>query len=185
MTEAFPPPIDAPQRRPWRPLRYLLLGVVGIFAIIGVLFVALVVWGIRGAMLMDEAGAAGRKFGSGSSDVECFHAAVERHSGGYSDYFNLGEIEFLRECLTIALPTVSFCEGIPALSDAEGFKAWYEARCSEIDIPIETCFNLFEEQQYHCLERHTEPSQRRAPGKNGPEDLDVDAILKQWRSQEG
>lgn len=164
MTETLPPTIEGPAQRPRRPLRYLLLAGVGVLALIGVLFVVLLLWAMRGVRLADEAGAAGRDFGAGSTDVACLAAAVGRHSGGYSGHFSLDEAEFLRECLKVASPTEDFCENIPVPSDEDASRAWYEARCAEVGIPVETCANIFSTQQYHCLERNSQSGRSKAPG---------------------
>ena len=164
MTEALPPTIEGPAQRPRRPLRYLLFAGVAVLAIIGVLFLALLLWAMRGVTLAEEAGVAGRDFGTASTDVGCLAAAVERHTGGYSGHFSLDEAEFLRECLKVASPTEAFCENIPLPSDEDDSKEWYEARCAEAGIAVESCANLFSAQQYHCLERNSQSGRSEASG---------------------
>ena len=154
MVESLPPPIEQRPKKQGRPGRHALLLLLGVLAVVGVVFVALLVFAFRAMEISEEAGVRGREFGVTGSDASCLQTAAQDLDVGWGGYFDQDEAAFLRECLKTASRTPLFCEGVPLPSDAEASQDWYATRGAEIGCPPDLpCNQLFGALQYHCLER--------------------------------
>lgn len=142
--------------------KWIVAGVGGLFAVIGVVtaaFVALVLWVAREspgiATALEQARQEGATLGAADDPTRCLvdiseHVSICREEFGPLDCrFIVGE--YLGACLTRAGIDEDFCRGVPFEKDEQGTLAWAQSICRlESGFDVEACRRALYSAQYPC-----------------------------------
>ena len=150
-----PPPIDHPRPRPRkrRFLRLTLVSVLGVLALVGVVFIALISWAWLATRDSDQAQEEGRVAGTGATDQSCLAQAISRIEDRQPSLAAFYEATFLSECLSVSRATDEFCVGVPDISDQEARAVFSESRCLPVSAGRMACYSLFFQVNAHCARR--------------------------------
>jgi hypothetical protein len=132
----------------------LLVGVLGIVALVGVLYYAGKKYG-PGIMANVEKGEKdGRGFGEQTDNQGCVDEGVKRYRDavGFSELMR--DSLFVRSCLEASRETPNFCDGVPSAFEFTKTIQWRKAQCEKYDSPGGAqCGNLFQQVQEYCQHR--------------------------------
>ena len=151
----LPPPIDArPQRKRVAAVRIAALVLLCLLSLVGIAFIALLVWAWRGVEKQDEAELQGAAFGASATDEACLGETVRRVRAS-DTWIRLAEGEFLRSCLQVATPSPQFCADAPMPFDRDRGHEWRLERCKSAGLELDdaNCSAIFWRVQNYCVDQ--------------------------------
>jgi hypothetical protein len=133
-------------------LRFAGIGALGLLALVGVGFIAMLVWAWQLVEKSEIAQTEGEDFGRITNDQACLAKVVDLMETRQPWIVNL-EVEFLRACLKSASPMPGFCDGVPPPSNEEEGQSWRAEHCEALSLEETNCHMILSPVQYHCIER--------------------------------